>query len=216
MIAFKLSFISEKNFKCSGFNFINDTMRYKLAISLAILSFALSTTVSYLILNHFYGQAEVLTMTPMPAPAPAPELEAPKTPEGGATGRFYSSEPIAVVQISGSIGIAVAAASFLAVWVASRNNLGDAAAVLLDRGLHDMTLRDLEIVGQISNMREFTIPELMARTGASKITVWRTVQRLMKQGLVEATERTQPGARGLGGRGKPSRVYRFTGGGSQT
>jgi len=74
-----------------------------------------------------------------------------------------------------------------------------------------MTVRDVEIVGQIIDLEEFTIPELVRQTGASKITVWRTVQKLMEQGLVKQIEQTKPAANGLGGRGKPSRVYKYVG-----
>jgi predicted transcriptional regulator len=83
--------------------------------------------------------------------------------------------------------------------------------MLLEHGLHDMTVRDVGIVGQIMNLKEFTIPELMKLTKTSKITVWRTVQKLVERGLVQPTQKTKLAANGLGGRGKPSRVYRYIG-----
>lgn len=75
-----------------------------------------------------------------------------------------------------------------------------------------MTVKDVEIVGHIMELKEFTIPQLMKRTNTSKITVWRTVQKLVKQELVQPTEQTRLAANGLGGRGKPSRVYKYVGG----
>lgn len=51
----------------------------------------------------------------------------------------------------------------------------------------------------------------MKETRASKITVWRTVQKLVEQGLVQQTEQTKLAANGMGGRGKPSRVYKYVG-----
>lgn len=119
-------------------------------------------------------------------------------------------KPVAVLPIAASIGIAM---GFMvaAVWVGYRRMWGDAASTLLKQGLHDMTVRDVEIVGQIMDLKEFTIPELVRRTRASKITVWRTVQKLIGQGLVEPTEQTRLAANGLGGRGKPSRVYKYVG-----
>jgi predicted transcriptional regulator len=60
-------------------------------------------------------------------------------------------------------------------------------------------------------LKEFTIPQLIKETRASKLTVWRTVQKLVEQGLVQSTEQTRLAANGLGGRGKPSRVYRYIG-----
>jgi len=98
-----------------------------------------------------------------------------------------------------------------AVWIGYKRMWGDAASTLLEQGLHDMTVRDVEIVGQIIDLKEFTIPELVRRTRASKITVWRTVQKLIEQGLVKSIERTRPAANGLGGRGKPSHVYKYVG-----
>jgi len=58
---------------------------------------------------------------------------------------------------------------------------------------------------------EFTIPELIKTTKDSKITVWRTVQKLVEKGFVQQTEKTKLAANGLGGRGKPSGVYRYVG-----
>jgi predicted transcriptional regulator len=99
----------------------------------------------------------------------------------------------------------------LAVWVGYRRVWGDATSTLLKHGLHDMTVRDVGIVGQIMNLKEFTVPELMKLTKTSKITVWRTVQKLVERGLVQPTPKTRLAANGLGGRGKPSRVYKYIG-----
>jgi len=61
------------------------------------------------------------------------------------------------------------------------------------------------------DLKEFTIPQLMKETRASKITVWRTVQKLVKQGLVQQTDQTKLAANGMGGRGKPSHIYKYVG-----
>jgi len=138
----------------------------------------------------------------------------PLGPTGGAGVNlpFIVSEtkPINVFPISAIIGISMGFMVF-SVWIGYKRMWGDAASTLLEQGLHDMTVRDVEIVGQIIDLREFTIPELVRQTGASKITVWRTVQKLIEQGLVKQIEQTKPAANGLGGRGKPSRVYRYVG-----
>jgi predicted transcriptional regulator len=120
------------------------------------------------------------------------------------------TKPINVFPISAIIGISMGFMVF-SVWIGYKRMWGDAASTLLEQGLHDMTVRDVEIVGQIIDLEEFTIPELVRRTGASKITVWRTVQKLIEQGLVKQIEQTKPAANGLGGRGKPSRVYKYVG-----
>jgi hypothetical protein len=120
------------------------------------------------------------------------------------------TKPIDALPIAASIGIAMGVV-VLAVWAGYRQMWGGATSTLLEHGLHDMTVRDVEIVGHIMELKEFTIPELMKLTKVSKITVWRTVQKLVEQGLVQLTERTKLAANGLGGRGKPSRVYRYVG-----
>jgi len=120
------------------------------------------------------------------------------------------TKSISILPISASIGVATSLMVF-AVWIGYKRMWGDAASTLLEQGLHDMTVRDVEIVGQIMDLKEFTIPELVRRTRASKITVWRTIQKLIEQGLVQPAEQTKPAANGLGGRGKPSRVYKYVG-----
>lgn len=120
------------------------------------------------------------------------------------------TKPIDASPIAATIGIAMSVVT-LAVWAGYRHMWGGAASTLLEHGLHDMTVRDVEIVGYIMELREFTIPELMKMTKASKITVWRTVQKLLEKGLVEQAEKTKLAANGLGGRGKPSNIYRYVG-----
>ena len=120
------------------------------------------------------------------------------------------TKPINAWPIAAGIGISMGVMVF-AVWVGYQEMRGSATSTLLEHGLHDMTVRDVEIVGHIMKLEEFTIPELMKLTKASKITIWRTVKKLVEQGLVQPTEETKLAANGLGGRGKPSRVYRYVG-----
>lgn len=163
-------------------------MRYRLlGVLVALTVFVCTTTVSYVLLGHFYGAGVYA-----------------KRAEGLEAG------PINALPISASIGTIAGVATF-AVWVGSKRLWGDATSVLLERGLYDMTVRDVEIVGHVMDMREFTIPELMRRSRVSRSMVWRIVQKMIKQGLVQQTEEVRATARGLGGRGKPSRVYRYVG-----
>ena len=118
------------------------------------------------------------------------------------------TKPIDALPIAAGIGIAMGVVA-IAVWAGYRRMWGGAASTLLEHGLRDMTVRDVEIVGHIMERREFTIPELVKLTKSSKITVWRTVRKLVERGLVRLTERTKLAANGLGGRGKPSRVYKY-------
>lgn len=121
-----------------------------------------------------------------------------------------TEKPIDASPIAATIGIAMSIMA-LAVWAGYRQMWGDATSTLLEQGLNDMTVRDVEIVGYIMEMGEFTIPELVKTTKASKITVWRTVQKLVEKGLVQQTEKTKLASSGLGGRGKPSDVYKYVG-----
>jgi len=120
-----------------------------------------------------------------------------------------ATKPLDVLPIAVSIGAAMGVAIF-AVWVGSRQIWGDATSTLLDHGLHDLTIGNVEIVGRMMEMEEFTIPDLMRRVRVSRITVWRLVQKMIGQGLVQETEKVGLTANGRGGRGKPSRVYRYT------
>ena len=120
------------------------------------------------------------------------------------------TKPVNAWPIATGIGISMGVIVF-AVWVGYQEMRGSATSTLLEHGLHDMTVRDVEIVGHIMKLEEFTIPELMKLTNASKITIWRTVQKLVEQGLVQPTDQTKLAANGRGGRGKPSRVYRYVG-----
>lgn len=67
------------------------------------------------------------------------------------------TEPLNALPIAASIGIVMSLVVF-GVWVGYRRMWGDAASTLLEYGLHDMTVRDVEIVGQIMDLKEFTIP----------------------------------------------------------
>ncbi len=120
------------------------------------------------------------------------------------------TEPLNALPIAASIGIVMSIVVF-GVWVGYRRMWGDATSTLLEHGLQDMTVRDVELVGQIMDLKEFTIPQLMKETRASKLKVWRTVQKLIEQGLVQQTDQTKSAANGMGGRGKPSNVYKYVG-----
>jgi predicted transcriptional regulator len=120
------------------------------------------------------------------------------------------TKPVNAWPIAAGIGITIGVVVF-AVWAGYQEMRGSATSTLLEHGLHDMTVRDVEIVGHIMKLEKFTIPELMKLIKASKITIWRTVQKLVEQELVQLTEETKLAANGLGGRGKPSRVYRYVG-----
>ncbi|MGC8816955.1 MAG: MarR family transcriptional regulator [Candidatus Hadarchaeum sp.] len=123
---------------------------------------------------------------------------------------LIESKPVNTLPLAATLGVGAGLLA-VAIWVGYRQAWGEAASTLIEHGLHDMTVRDVEIVGYIMERGEFTIPELMKLSSASKITVWRTVQRLVKKGLVVQTDRTRLSSNGLGGRGKPSRIYRYVG-----
>ncbi|MDI6884166.1 MAG: hypothetical protein QMD00_03385 [Hadesarchaea archaeon] len=169
----------------------------------------------YAVAEGFYAptaapSATVAGATRISVPAEAYE-QAQTTGEPVTVSNTVTTEtkPIDALPIAASIGIAMGLVVFAA-WIGYRQMWGDATSTLLEHGLHDMTVRDIEIVGHIMERGEFTIPELMKLTKASKITVWRTVQKLVEQGLVKPTDQTKQAANGLGGRGKPSQVYKYT------
>jgi len=160
-------------------------MRYRsLGVLIAIIAFGCASGISYLVLNHFYG-AEERAFEP-------------------------ATKPLDVLPIAVSIGAAMSVVIF-AVWVGSKQIWGDATSTLLEHGLHDITIGNVEIVGHMMEMREFTVPDLMRRGRVSRFTIWRLVQKMIRQGIVQETEKMGLTASGRGGRGKPSRVYRYVG-----
>jgi len=172
-----------------------------LGVVVAIVVASSAFVISYVLLNHFYGATQRIT-------APAVEPLAGETRQPPLI--IYETKPIDVLPIATSISAAMGIVT-LAVWIGYQRAWGEATSTLLEHGLHDMTVRDVEIVGYIMELGEFTIPELVRRTHASKITVWRTVQKMVEKGLVQPTEKTALTANGLGGRGKPSHVYKYVG-----
>lgn len=102
----------------------------------------------------------------------------------------------------GSIVSLIAMAS----WIGSSRIKVDAVSLMLDNGLGDMTLNDLEIVKHMMSSEKFTVPELTGKTNFSRQTVWRQVNKMIEEELVKETgEKKLPKS----GRGKPSKVFRF-------
>lgn len=160
-------------------------MRYgSLGMLIAIIAFGCASGISYLVLDYFYGVEER---------AFGPE-----------------TKPIDVLPIALGVGAAMGVVIF-AVLMGSKRIWGDATSTLLHHGLQDVTIGNVEIVGHMMEMREFTVPDLMRRARMSRFTVWRLVQKMIRQGLVQETDKMGLTASGRGGRGKPSRVYRYVG-----
>ncbi len=133
----------------------------------------------------------------------------------------FSTHSIAIAQLASIPGlggiplwaligaiIGVAIALMAAVWLGLSRARGDTTSILIENDLPDMRISEVEVVREIRNLQVFTLPELMQKTGATKTLAWRTVQKLMKKGLVQATGEVQaPTA----GRGKPSTIYQYVG-----
>jgi uncharacterized membrane protein len=105
------------------------------------------------------------------------------------------------------LGVSAAAAASSA-WIYLQRTRGEATSKLIEHGLHNMSLQEADIFRVIKKQKKFTIPDLMRQTGASKTVTWRTVQKLIKKGLVQPTEDVKAPA---AGRGKPSTVYKYVG-----
>lgn len=172
-------------------------------------SYLLDLITGYDVLAPAPPAGQVVSQTNVPTGA-YEQAQATRDPVTVANTTTTETKPIDALPIAASIGIAMGVV-VLAVWAGYRQMWGGAASTLLEHGLHDMTVRDVEIVGHIMELKEFTIPELMKLTKTSKVTVWRTVQKLVERGLVRPTEQTKLAANGLGGRGKPSHVYKYVG-----
>jgi uncharacterized membrane protein len=125
------------------------------------------------------------------------------------------AELVAAPQVEGGIpliavilavlGVSAAAAASSA-WIYLQRTRGEATSELIEHGLSNMKIQEVDMFRKIRSRKEFTIPELMQKTGASMTVVWRTVQKLIKKGLVQPTEGVKVPA---AGRGKPSTVYKY-------
>jgi uncharacterized membrane protein len=101
-----------------------------------------------------------------------------------------------------------AAAAASSAWIYLQRTREEATSKLIEHGLSSMSLQEADIFRKIREQKKFSIPELMRQTGASKTVTWRTVQKLIKKGLVQPTEKT---IAPVAGRGKPSTVYKYVG-----
>jgi parallel beta-helix repeat protein len=117
------------------------------------------------------------------------------------------TEGMQLAAILAVVGVALVAA-VSAVWVGLRRSRGKATSELIEHGLSNMRIQEIDIFREIRAQKEFTIPDIINKTGASTIVAWRTVQKLIAKGLVKPTGETRPTA---AGRGKPSIVYRYVG-----
>lgn len=182
-------------------------------ISLAIILAA--TGISYVSIEKLYDQTEDEGGTKIDNARYSADTE--EKPAGGAAlssesakGASRSSQdPFEknIPFVSLGIGISMGIVSLI-MWEGSKRTGGDAISMLIHRGLEDLTVRDLNITRQMIVKGEFTIPELLNHTSASRQSVWRLVNKLTEEGLVKKTdEKRLPKS----GRGKPSQVYRYVG-----
>lgn len=175
----------------------------KMGALIAIIVLICSTGLSYLVLDHYYGNGGVES-----EPGGAGVQSEPNIPSGGSDSR------VNVLPLSSAIGVGMLAVTILA-WNGSKKvsssmiqSQGNAAALLLNQGLENMTVRDVKIVGRMIDKRQFTIPHLLKGTQVSRSSVWKLVKKMVDRGLVEETgQKRLPDS----GRGKPSKVYRYVG-----
>jgi hypothetical protein len=128
---------------------------------------------------------------------PQPPEEVIISPAGGI------SLPVVLAIVVVAVMLIISAA-----WISHRHAFGEATSELFEYGLSSMSIQEADIFRVIKEQKKFSIPELMHKTGASNTVTWRTVQKLIKKGLVEPTEEVKAPATG---RGKPSTVYKYVG-----
>lgn len=111
------------------------------------------------------------------------------------------------LMLSIGVGVAMSLITF-ASWEGARRTKKDAAELLLDQGLENMTVKDLVIVRRLIQKEEFTIPQLVEDSPVSRSSVWRLVKKLDEKGLIDEKDESEIPD---GTRGKPKKVYRFVG-----
>lgn len=164
-----------------------------LQVLVALTVFIAATGTSYFFLDYF----QAFHREKEKIPPRLPGEEAPKIPIGGQKTLLFSL----------GTGLGAGAVAFV-VWEGGKRTKKDAVAVLLEEGLDDVTVKGVEIVRHMMSEGEFTVRELTDSGRVSRTHVWRLVKELADNGLVEETEKEKPSQ---DGRGKPSRIYRFTG-----
>jgi hypothetical protein len=175
-----------------------------MGISIALLIFVASTGIAYFALGYF---AEETGNGPQIEGHQEKELSATDNETGPGTRQPQDDDDSTthlMVSLLFGAGMSVVG---LVLWEASARMKGNAATVLLEEGLDDMTVRDVELVGRMMEMEEFTVPELVKKARVSRSSVWRLVRKMVDEGLVEETEKEKlPDS----GRGKPRKVYRYS------
>ena len=128
---------------------------------------------------------------------------------------FDGKEPVQkpnIFMISISVGVLMGVISFSAYQGGKQlqddSKTDDAAGLLFEEGLENMTVKDSIIVRKLMDMKEFTIPDLVEGSPVSRSSVWRLVKRLNEKGLVEEKENSEISD---GTRGKPRKVFKFLG-----
>jgi len=126
------------------------------------------------------------------------------------------AETAAAPQVGGGVPLAAilavlgvsAAAAASSAWIYLRRTRGEATSELIEHGLSNMKIQEVDIFRVIKERKEFTVIDLMRETGSSQNVAWRAVQKLIKKGLVQSTKDVKLSA---AGRGKPSKVYKYVG-----
>ncbi|MFP4045767.1 MAG: hypothetical protein ACLFS3_01780 [Candidatus Aenigmatarchaeota archaeon] len=175
-------------------------MKYwTLGVLVAVVVFAIATPISYLALGELYGQ---------PQETYQQQVSITDTAERSAQPTRSSEEGKNVLPMSLGLGGVLSVFTF-AVWQGSSMVQQNITSYLLDKDLGDLTVKDLEMIEKMRRMRQFTLPRVMeeSETSVSRSTAWRLIQKLSEKELVEE----ESGVSNTGGRGKPSRVYRYVG-----
>lgn len=117
------------------------------------------------------------------------------------------AEGIPLAALLAILGVALVVI-IAAAWIGLRQARGEATTELIKHGFSSMSIQGADVFREIRGHKEFTIPELMHETGASQTLTRRTVQKLIKKGIVKRTGEVKLAE---AGRGKPSRVYKYVG-----
>lgn len=159
-----------------------DERRFEFLV--ALVAFACATGLSYLALTYLSGG---------PSPGPSPTPTEPSLPN------------LPYLSLGAGLGAFIIT---IVTWEVSKKVRGEAASVLLSEGPERGTVKDVEMVAHMIEREKFTVPEISEEVGITKSTVWRLVDKLNDLGLVEDTgEKRNSNAT----RGRPSKVYRYTG-----
>lgn len=145
--------------------------------------------------------------------AEEPILTTSRGPDGGPRAVVTLSAPFAAF----ALGLIGGGVSLVFGWYAGTHGsheevvareLGSVASLALRTNIPNLTLKDLELMLYMKELKRFTIKEIVEKSGLSRQAVWKLVSKLEEQKVIVKQGRSREDMESL--RGAPPTTYTFT------